>query len=148
MFPPNRRVPDRRRALHCLWLGCALLAFTWLQGAEDGAKRPFNLTTDRAENSLKAFAEQSGRGVIFVTDAVRGVRTNPVQGDFTPGDALGTLLRGTGLVSSHDAKTGAFAVRREAPDESKNVHRAARKSASDRPKIPNHRVAAMTRTTP
>lgn len=71
--------------------------------------------------SLKVFSEQSGCGVIFVTDSVKGLRTNPVKGNFTPSEALDILLRNTGLVSSSDAATGAFAVRRADPEESKNV---------------------------
>ena len=93
----------------------------------------FDVAADRAERSLKVFSEQSGCGVIFVTDAVVGLRTNVVKGDFTPGEALKILLRNTGLVSSRDAETGAFAVRRSTPAESKNGHRAAQKRTCDRP---------------
>src|SRR5262245_58529389 len=105
-----------------------LLGFAWCcwmlplsaVASDDNGKRAFNLVADTAERSLKAFSEQSGRGVIFVTDAVKGIRTNRVKGDFTPRQALEDLLRGTGLVWSNDVPTGAFAVRRQTPNDEKN----------------------------
>src|SRR5262245_60562976 len=78
---------------------CVLLVLTALAGAaDDTGKRPFALPADSAERSLKVFSEQSGRGVIFLADIVKGVQTNRVAGEFTPAEALDALLRGTGLV--------------------------------------------------
>lgn len=114
-----------------VWMLLAGATLTYAAG--DVTSRNFNVPADHAERSLKMFSEQSGRGVIFVTDAVRGLRTNSVKGQFTSAEALDLLLRNTGLVSSNDAATGAFAVRRANPDESKNVQRAARMTAGDRP---------------
>ncbi len=105
--------------LHRIWF--FLFGFTLACAASEGAGRAFNVAADNAERSLKAFSEQSGRGVIFVTDAVTGLHTNLVQGHFTPSEALDILLHNTGLVSSSDAATGAFAVRRADPEEPKNV---------------------------
>lgn len=116
------------RAVWILMVGATLG-----RAAGDVTSRAFDVPADQAERSLKAFSEQSGCGVIFVTDAVKGLRTNPVKGHFMPAQALDLLLRNTGLVSSSDAATGAFAVRRASPDESKNVQRAAQMTAGDRP---------------
>lgn len=125
--PPPLRAPARRTArVRAGLLGFALLGWVSLAAAADEPSRQFDLRRDTAERSLKEFSEQSGRGVIFVASAVQGVRTNPVRGRFTPGEALGRLLEGTGLVSSHDAATGAFAVRRDPGDKPKNGWRAAR----------------------
>ena len=85
----------------------------------------FDLAAEPAERSLKAFSQQSGRGVIFVSEMVRGVRTNGVKGNFTPTGALDAMLHGTGLLAAYDAGTGAFAVRRQGADEPKNESRAA-----------------------
>lgn len=102
-----------------IWL--LLFGFTLACAADEGAGKVFDVAADNAERSLKAFSEQAGCGVIFVTDAVKGLRTNPVKGNFTPSEALDILLRNTGLVSSSDAATGAFAVRRADPEKPKNV---------------------------
>ena len=117
--------PDR------LWL--FLFGITLAHAAGEGGSKVFNVVADNAERSLKAFSEQAGCGVIFVTDAVKGLRTNPVKGNFTPSEALDILLHNTGLVGSSDAATGAFAVRRATPAEPKNVQRAAQMTAGDRP---------------
>ena len=101
--------------------------------AADEGKRTFDLPAASAEKSLKAFSEQSGRGVMFLTDVVKGVQTNRVAGEHTPREALDAMLHGTGLVSTRDATTGAFAVRRPIPPEPKNDARAALNPNSGRP---------------
>ena len=111
----------------------ALALSSSARAADDEGKRTFHLAADSAEKSLKVFAEQSGRGVIFLAEVVKGVRTNRVVGELTPREALDALLRGTGLVNTHDAATGAFAVRRAIPPEPKNESRAALNPSSDRP---------------
>ena len=134
---PSHRPPDRTRFVRFTRIWFLLLGAALAHAAGDGTKKIFNLAADTADRSIKAFSEQSGRGVIFVTDAVKGVRTNLLKGEFTPGEALETLLRGTGLVSSNDAETGAFAVRRATPEEAKNGQRVGQKTSCDRPRIPN-----------
>jgi hypothetical protein len=84
--------------------------------AADGDTKSFSLTAGSAPQTLKQFAEQSGRGVVFVTEVVKDVRTNAVQGELTPAAALRQLLEGTALVAEEDRKTGAFAVRKGAAD--------------------------------
>src|SRR5262245_22797146 len=100
------------------WLGAMILVLggSFLR-AEDGRAltRKFDLPADVAESSLKRFSEQSGRGVMFVPERVKGVKTNAVQGEWTPAEALDQMLAGTRLVSTPDAKSGAFAVHYEAP---------------------------------
>ena len=120
-----------------------LRTISLLHAANDGATKSFDLAADTAERSLKAFSEQSGRGVIFVTDAVKGVRTNRVRGDLTPIAALESLLRNSGLVASSDAKTGAFAVRRKAPEKAKNGQRAVPTTVGDRPRLQSRPILSM-----
>jgi outer membrane receptor protein involved in Fe transport len=101
-----------------------LLALLWIPlgsalpgvAAEGPATRSFFLPAGSAAQVLKQFSEQSGRGVVFVTETVQDVRTNAVQGDLTPAAALRQLLAGTVLVAEEDAKTGAFAVRKGVAD--------------------------------
>ena len=51
-------------------------------------RQAFNLPVEMAEKSLKRFSVQSGRSVMFATDAVQDVRTNAVEGRFTPLEAI------------------------------------------------------------
>lgn len=110
----------------------ALLALT-AQAAES-AKKNYNLPAGDAAVRLKQFSETSGRETLFAAEAVRGVRTTAVKGEFTPKEALDRMLDGTGLVVVQDEKTGALAVRR---DTSPNVPRAALEKDSDRPTSQN-----------
>jgi iron complex outermembrane recepter protein len=93
----------------------ALTLTSLLHAADDGAKKAFDIPAESAEKSLKLFADQSGKGVLFVVDAVQGIQTNAVQGQFEPRVALDLLVSGTGLVVSLDEKSGAFAVKRTTP---------------------------------
>lgn len=115
-------------------LRCALLFFVTLTAAAFAAEptRQYDLPTSTAETALKQFSEQSGAGVVFFSDAVKGIPTNAVKGQLTARDALTQLLAGTPLVITEDPKTGAFAVRNPTPTEPKNAPRAL-VLTSDRP---------------
>ncbi len=89
-----------------------LLLPALLIAAEEG-KRTFKISSSGAEAALKAFSEQSGRQVIAPTDLVKGVRTQAVQGEFTPREALDRLLLKSGLTAHFDDASGAFAIVRE-----------------------------------
>lgn len=93
------------------------------------ATKTFNLPAGDAAQTLKQFSVQSGREIVFAPAAVAAVKTNEVKGDLAPKAALDALLADTGLVATQDAKTGAFAVRRDA---SPNGPRAAQ-TATARP---------------
>ena len=80
--------------------------------AAEAVKRRFDLPANSAETSLKRLSEQSGVEVLYPTNFVRGVRTNPVKGEFTAREALERMLAGTGLVAAQDEKTGALTVQR------------------------------------
>jgi TonB-dependent receptor len=88
-------------------LVCAVQA---LPAAE--ARKPFDLPAGRATETLKQFATQAGREIVFSTDSVGTVRTRAVQGQHTPRAALDLMLADTGLVAVQEQATGAFAVRK------------------------------------
>ncbi len=75
----------------------------------------FDLPAGDAAETLKLFIAQSNEQVIYPPEEVREVVTQPVRGRFTPGDALGQMLTGTGLSVLLDHRTGALAVTRHAP---------------------------------
>ncbi|MDD2762858.1 MAG: STN domain-containing protein [Opitutaceae bacterium] len=96
-----------------LLVGAACLCWGAAAGRGEPAKCVFNVPAGEAERTLKTFSEQCGRSLIVATDVTRGIRTNAVQGEWTPAEALNQMLAGTGLVATEDKKSGAFSVRRQ-----------------------------------
>jgi hypothetical protein len=95
------------------WAAIAFLALCVdVAGAADLAIKHFDIPTNPAEKSLKMFAAQSGRGVLFATELVTKVTTNPVKGDLSPTEAMNRLLDGTGFSAVQDGKTGTFTISR------------------------------------
>jgi iron complex outermembrane recepter protein len=92
-----------------------VLGMTSLFSAADPPKHHFDLPADDAAVALHRFSETSGREILFSTEAVRGVRTNAVFGEFTDFTALARMVEGTALQEYQDVESGAFAVRRR-PD--------------------------------
>ena len=121
------------RLLHGVGLFAAALAFAGSALAAT-ATTNFDLPEDSAEKSLKRFSEQAGTEVLFASELVRGVRANRVTGEIPPREAIDRLLANTGLVAVHDAKTGAYSVKKATPEKPKNGQRAAQPTASVRPK--------------
>ena len=85
--------------------------------AGEAARTSYDIAPGDAVNTLKRFADESGRQVVFLVDAVRGVTTNPVRGEYTVREALTRLVADTGLVVAEDAKSGALMVNRLASRE-------------------------------
>ncbi len=100
--------------------------------ATEQTAKPFNLPADTATKALRQFTEQSGIPVVFGTATAAQVRTNTVQGEFTPDEAMARLLADTGLVVTANEKTGALTVSRDP-----NAQRAAPVPTGSRPKAPS-----------
>jgi len=81
------------------------------------AKRLYEVAAGDAATTLKQFAEQSGQQVVYVVPKVRGVRTNPVKGEFTAREAIDRMVAKTSLVVVQDEKTGALMINRAASPE-------------------------------
>ncbi|HEX3731285.1 MAG TPA: TonB-dependent receptor [Opitutaceae bacterium] len=92
-------------------LAACFLAFSFSARADD--TRAFDVPAGAADQTLKQFATQAAREIVFAPETVGGVQTNAIQGQLTPQDAIDRMLANTALVASQD-KTGAFAVRRRA----------------------------------
>jgi hypothetical protein len=93
----------------------SLPALLWLAlgaGAAEPAKRAFDLSAGDAANTLKQFAVQAQREIMFPASPVAGVRTNTVRGAYTPREALDRMIEQTELTFVEDVKTGAFMVKR------------------------------------
>ncbi len=116
--------------LRRLVAGFFLLGLVGLAAAAE-KPRTFDLPGGPAEETLKLFAKQAGREIVFAGAAVAQVKTNPVTGELPPREALSALLANTGLVATEDNKSGAFAVRREAPVEKNAPARLQEKPATE-----------------
>lgn len=90
-----------------LFLLCAAMPFV---SAADAVRPRFNLPADAAEHTLRLFANQSGLEVLFSRTSTAGVRTNALQGDYPPFDAVTQVLAGSVLEAAQDAANGALIV--------------------------------------
>lgn len=92
--------------------------------------KTFDLPAGAAERSLKLFSEQSGREVLFATQAVRAAQTRVVKGEMTAREAIDRMLADTDLVVFHDETMDVFSVRRKTAAE-KNAQKAAQARTDD-----------------
>jgi iron complex outermembrane receptor protein len=106
--------PGSATAFAVCSLACALAPVQ----AGEAAPKSYDIAPGDAVSTLKRFADESGRQVVYLVDAVRGVTTNPVRGEYTVREALTRLVADTGLVVAEDAKSGALMVNRLASRES------------------------------
>ncbi len=82
-----------------------------LHAAEPAPKRTYAIPAGDATVSLRLFAEQSKQEIIYPAAGVKGVKTNALNGELAPRQALDQLLAGTPLVVT-ESKSGAMAVSR------------------------------------
>lgn len=91
-------------------LGALLLTAPQLLAA---ARKAYDLPAGEAPEMLRRFSEISGRETLFSSSLLRGVRTAPVRGEYTPLEALEQMLADTGLSVFVDSQSGAFALQRK-----------------------------------
>jgi len=82
------------------------------KAAEDG-KKNYNVAAGDATETLKRFALQAGREIVYPIEQVRGVQTRAATGEMTAMEALTLMLTGTDLQAAQDAQTGALSVTRK-----------------------------------
>jgi len=95
--------------------------------AAEAIKVTFDLPAGDAGRTLKTFAQQAKREIMFPSKRVDSVQTNGVKGEMTVQEGLDQLLAGTGLVVIEDRKTGALVVKGQSVP---NAPRAVQKSGS------------------
>ncbi|MBL9187068.1 MAG: TonB-dependent receptor [Opitutaceae bacterium] len=91
------------------WLAW-LLTLSWAVAAPDHTARPFRIPAGSASETLKQFAEQAQREILFPSESVADVRTPRLFGDYPPREALDRLLAGTRLRALEAADTGGFVI--------------------------------------
>ena len=109
-FPSGLLPVTRALLLTCLIL---LLPTNALQAA-DAAVKPFDIPSGAASRTLKLFAQQSGREIVFSAEDIGETQTNSVRGELAAPEALNRMVAGTGLTVGVEEKSGLFSVRREA----------------------------------
>ncbi|MBE7537468.1 MAG: TonB-dependent receptor [Opitutaceae bacterium] len=124
----------RARSLRAAFLIASLTIYADAFAASQG-KITFDLPAGEASQTLKQFAQQAQREILFPVQPVGGVQTNDVHGEFSVGEALDRLLSGTELTALVDTKTGAIVIKRvsspNAP--SRPAEREAAQGAETRP---------------
>ena len=82
------------------------------------AERRFDIPAQPLSSALTLFGRQSGLQVAVDSSLVSGLRTNGLQGSYTPEQALGQLLAGTGLKHRYTSANAITLVRDSAhPDD-------------------------------
>jgi iron complex outermembrane recepter protein len=81
----------------------------------------FDLPADEAAAAFRRFCDTAGTELLYPSALVKGVRTAPVQGEFTPLVALERMLAQTDLVVVVEKRSGALVVKKAEPP---NVPRA------------------------
>ncbi len=83
--------------------------------AEGASRRNFAVPAGDALTTLNLFSAASNGKLLYSADAVAGVRTNAVEGEWSPREALDQMLEGTGLEVVQNARGEALAIRRKPP---------------------------------
>ena len=113
LFPFRHAVRRPQLRTAAAFFACVLWFATGLAlaGAEARGKN-FTLPAGEASETLSKFAEQSGEQVVYLLNQVKGVRTNPVNGRYSPREAIDRLVAKTVLRVVEDKQTGAFMIQR------------------------------------
>jgi outer membrane receptor for monomeric catechols len=85
--------------------------------ATDAVRRAFAIPEGDAKVTLKQFAAQSREQVLYSPDDVGGVRTQAVQGELAPIEALARMLERTPLRARQDERTKAISIIAKAPSQ-------------------------------
>jgi iron complex outermembrane recepter protein len=89
----------------CTGLGIGLVTIAAIAGADEAAHQ-YRIPAQSLDSSLLRIAADSGLEILFTADKVRGVTSNPIDGNMTPAQALSQLLQDSGMTYRFvDAKT-------------------------------------------
>ncbi len=91
---------------------CDVMVSPTTAATADSQRKQYDIGGGDAAGTLKRMADESGKQIVFLVDVVRGVKTNPVKGEYTAREALDRMLADTGLVVARDEKTGALMINR------------------------------------
>lgn len=89
--------------------GVAAACATWAAPALAAPPQSYDIAAQALDTALDAFAAVSGREVLAPSDLIAGKRSAAVHGAYSPEDALGRILEGTGL--RYEVVEGAFVIK-------------------------------------
>jgi len=104
-----------RRALLLTLFLLQTVVFVSVMYAANNDKTDFDVPAGDAGGTLKRFAQQAQREIMFPAESVSGIKTNALKGRFTVREALDRMLAGTSLRATEDDKTGALVIVCSAP---------------------------------
>ena len=110
-----RSVDTLRRLVILLVLAVCVETLQSAAWGAPAATLSYDIPAGDAARTLRQFVEQSGEQIIYLVPKVRGVRTNPVKGEFTAREVLQRMVANTSLVVVQDEKTGALLINRVTP---------------------------------
>ncbi len=91
-----------------------ITAYAAVGNGNNGAEsKKFEVTTESAdaEASLQYLMSVIDVPIIYAVDEVRGVKVNPLNGTFTPEEALNALVKNTDLTVIHEKVSGIWLVK-------------------------------------
>lgn len=95
-----------------MWVAFVALVSPSYAQVRDGDAVEIRLPSGDATATLPEFAKQTHAQLLFGSREVRGIRTNAIDGVFSPAFALEKMLAGTALESVTDSGLTTFSVRR------------------------------------
>jgi hypothetical protein len=114
--------------------------------AADAVRRAFAIPEGDAKVTLKQFAAQSREQVLYSPDDVGGVRTQAVQGELAPIEALARMLERTPLRARQDERTKAISIIAKAPSQAPPATANASHAPHQKPSTPSVPSQMKSRT--
>lgn len=105
---PHPTSKFRRAALAALACVFSLVSLSATTAAE--ATKAFDIPAGEALPTLKKFVAQSGEQLLYSSEAVQGITTNPVKGVLAAREALNRMIEGTTLRVVADRQNGALSL--------------------------------------
>lgn len=88
-----------------------------LAAQAEAVSGPINVPAGDLSSALNTLARESGTQLVYQADQLRGMQTSGVQGATSTGQALETLLRGSGFAATRDPASGALLIAQADSDE-------------------------------
>lgn len=129
---------------NCLGAGISAVALTISMPAcaQADAPRRFTLPAQDLGAALRSVALSSGRTVVAPAELVRGKRTPPLDGTYTPEEAVARLIEGTGLQVMRAGN--ALVIRRQSADSERGARGRAKGPGEETVLVTGTRIRGRT----
>jgi hypothetical protein len=144
--PAHVRRHSGRIRVSLRMLACLGLLLPSGAQAADAVRRAFAIPEGDAKVTLKQFAAQSREQVLYSPDDVGGVRTQAVNGELAPMEALACMLERTPLRARQDERTKAISIIAKAPSQAPPARSSASHAPHQKPSTPSVPSQMKSRT--